>query len=199
MVSALIIGGVVCTALSVAGAFVTDLKIGYWLGSSPYKQEKWKFVGTFVSAATVAWVILILNQTYGFVGEDALVAPQANAMAAVIKPLMSNQPAPWMMYVAGMFMALILTMIKMPALAFALGMYIPLELNTPILAGGIIAWFVSSRSKDDTLNKARKEKPSKTPPVFLTLLRDADPGLLPENCRTQCRIRPAADEGHQEG
>ena len=158
MVSALIIGGVVCTALSVAGAFVTDLKIGYWLGSSPYKQEKWKFVGTFVSAATVAWVILILNQTYGFVGEDALVAPQANAMAAVIKPLMSNQPAPWMMYVAGMFMALILTMIKMPALAFALGMYIPLELNTPILAGGIIAWFVSSRSKDENLNKARKER-----------------------------------------
>ncbi|MEN8194584.1 MAG: oligopeptide transporter, OPT family [Bacteroidota bacterium] len=158
MVSALIIGGVVCTALSVAGAFVTDLKIGYWLGSSPFKQERWKFVGTFVSAATVAWVILILNQTYGFVGEDALVAPQANAMAAVIQPLMSNQPAPWMMYVAGMLMALILTMIKMPALAFALGMYIPLELNTPILAGGIIAWFVSSRSSDETLNKARKER-----------------------------------------
>lgn len=158
MVSALIIGGVVCTALSVAGAFVTDLKIGYWLGSSPYKQERWKFVGTVVSAATVAWVILILNQTYGFVGEDALVAPQANAMAAVIQPLMSNQPAPWMMYVAGMFMALILTMIKMPALAFALGMYIPLELNTPILAGGIIAWFVSTRSIDESLNKARRER-----------------------------------------
>lgn len=158
MVSALIIGGVVCTALSVAGAFVTDLKIGYWLGSSPYKQERWKFVGTFVSAATVAWVILILNQTYGFVGEDALVAPQANAMAAVIQPLMSNQPAPWMMYVAGMFMALILTMIKMPALAFALGMYIPLELNTPILAGGIIAWFVSTRSSDESLNKVRRER-----------------------------------------
>ncbi|MBU0474066.1 MAG: oligopeptide transporter, OPT family [Bacteroidetes bacterium] len=158
MVSALIIGGVVCTALSVAGAFITDLKIGYWLGASPYKQEKWKFVGTAVSAATVAWVILILNETYGFTGDGALVAPQANAMAAVIKPLMSNQPAPWMMYVAGMFMALILNMIGVSALAFALGMYIPLHLNTPILVGGIIAWFVSTRSKDDALNKARKER-----------------------------------------
>ena len=158
MVSALIIGGVVCTALSVAGAFVTDLKIGYWLGSSPYKQEKWKFVGTFVSAATVAGVILLLNETYGFTGDGALVAPQANAMAAVIKPLMSNQPAPWMMYVAGMFMALILNMIGVSALAFALGMYIPLELNTPILVGGLIAWFVSTRSKDDKVNKARKER-----------------------------------------
>lgn len=158
MVSALIIGGVVCTALSVAGAFVTDLKIGYWLGSSPYKQETWKFLGTAVSAATVAWVILILNETYGFVGEGALVAPQANAMAAVIKPLMSNQPAPWLMYVAGMLMALILTMIKVPALAFALGMYIPLELNTPILVGGLIAHFVSTRSKDEALNKARRER-----------------------------------------
>jgi len=158
MVSALIIGGVVCTALSVAGAFITDLKIGYWLGSSPYKQERWKFLGTFVSAGTVAWVILILNETYGFTGEGALVAPQANAMAAVIQPLMDNQPAPWMLYVAGAFMALILTMIKVPALAFALGMYIPLELNTPILAGGLIAYYVSSRSKDEELNKARRER-----------------------------------------
>ncbi|GJQ62138.1 MAG: peptide transporter [Melioribacteraceae bacterium] len=158
MVSALIIGGVVCTALSVAGAFITDLKIGYWLGSSPYKQEKWKFLGTVVSAATVAWVILILNETYGFVGEGALVAPQANAMAAVIQPLMSNQPAPWMMYVAGAIFALILNMINVPALAFALGMYIPLELNTPILAGGLIAHYVSTRSGDPALNKARKER-----------------------------------------
>jgi putative OPT family oligopeptide transporter len=157
MVSALIIGGVVCTALSVAGAFVTDLKIGYWLGSSPYKQEKWKFLGTVVSAATVGWVIMLLNDTYGFVGSD-LPAPQANAMAAVIQPLMSNQPAPWMMYIAGAFMALILTMIKVPALAFALGMYLPLELNTPILVGGMIAHFVSTRSKDDELNKARRER-----------------------------------------
>ncbi|MFC2084556.1 OPT family oligopeptide transporter [Bacteroidota bacterium] len=158
MVSALIIGGVVCTALSQAGAFITDLKIGYWLGSSPYKQERWKFLGTIFSAATVAWIIMVLNETYGFVGEDALVAPQANAMAAVIKPLMSNQPAPWMLYLGGAFMALVLTMIKVPALAFALGMYLPLELNTPLLAGGIIAHIVSTRSKDELLNKARRER-----------------------------------------
>ncbi len=157
MVSALIIGGVVCTALSVAGAFITDLKIGYWLGSSPYKQETWKFVGTVVSAATVGWVILLLNDTYGFTGSE-LPAPQANAMAAVIKPLMSNQPAPWMMYIAGAFFALILTMIKVPALAFALGMYLPLELNTPILVGGLIAHYVSTRSKDEDLNRVRKER-----------------------------------------
>ncbi len=158
MVAALIIGGVVCTALSQAGAFVTDLKIGYWLGSSPFKQERWKFLGTAVSAATVAVVMMILNETYGFVGPDKLVAPQANAMAAVIQPLMSNQPAPWMMYLAGAFMALILTMIGVPALAFALGMYLPLELNTPLLVGGLIAHFVTTRTKDEKLNKARKER-----------------------------------------
>lgn len=157
MISALIIGGVVCTALSVAGSFITDLKIGYWLGSSPYKQETWKFLGTVVSAATVAWVIMLLNNTYGFTGNE-LPAPQANAMAAVIKPLMSNQPAPWMMYIAGALFALILTSINVPALAFALGMYLPLELNTPILVGGLIAHFVSTRSKDERLNKARKER-----------------------------------------
>lgn len=157
MTSALIIGGVVCTALSVAGAFITDLKIGYWLGSSPYKQETWKFLGTIVSAATVGWVILLLNNTFGFTGNE-LPAPQANAMAAVIKPLMSNQPAPWMLYIAGAFFALILTMIKVPALAFALGMYLPLELNTPILVGGLISYFVSTRSKDQALNRARKER-----------------------------------------
>lgn len=158
MISALIIGGVVCTALSMAGGFITDLKIGYWLGSSPYKQESWKFLGTVFSAATVGWVILILNETYGFEGQGALVAPQANAMAAVIKPLMSAQPAPWMLYVAGAFMALVLTMIKIPALAFALGMYIPLELNTPLLVGGLIAHFVSTRSKNEELNNARRER-----------------------------------------
>lgn len=158
MVGALIIGGVVCTALSQAGAFITDLKIGYWLGSSPHKQERWKFLGTAFSAATVAWIIMVLNDTYGFVGSDALVAPQANAMAAVIQPLMSNQPAPWMMYLAGAGMAIVLTMIKVPALAFALGMYLPMELNTPLMVGGFIAHLVATRTKDETLNKARRER-----------------------------------------
>lgn len=158
MAAALIIGGVVCTALSMAGGFITDLKVGYWLGSSPYKQQSWKFLGTFVSAATVGYVVLILNNTYGFTGKDALAAPQANAMAAVIQPLMENQPAPWMLYIAGAFMSLILLTLNVPALAFALGMYIPLELNTPLLVGGLIAHFVSTRSKDEALNTARRER-----------------------------------------
>ena len=158
MVAALIIGGVVCTALSMAGGFITDLKIGYWLGSSPYKQERWKFLGVLVSAFTVGYVIMILNETYGFVGDGALVAPQANAMAAVIQPLMADQPAPWTLYIVGAILALSLNMIRVPALAFALGMYIPLELNTPLLVGGLIAHFVSTRSKDEKLNNARRER-----------------------------------------
>jgi putative OPT family oligopeptide transporter len=155
MVSALIIGGVVCTALSVAGGFITDLKIGYWLGSTPAKQETWKFLGVIVSAATVGGVILILNQTDGFKGEGALVAPQANAMAAVIQPLMSNTPAPWVLYLVGAVIALILVMVGIPPLAFALGMYIPQELNTPLVIGGLVAWWVTSRSKNEKLNSAR--------------------------------------------
>lgn len=158
MIAALIIGGVVCTALSMAGGFITDLKIGYWLGSTPRKQEQWKFLGVLASALTVGFVIMILNETYGFVGENALVAPQANAMAAVIQPLMDQQPAPWTLYIVGAILALVLTMIKVPALAFALGMYIPLELNTPLLVGGLIAHFVSTRSKDEKINNARRER-----------------------------------------
>lgn len=158
MMAAMIIGGVVCTALSMAGAFISDLKIGYWIGTTPMKQEKWKFLGTFVSAATVAGVMMILNQTYGFVGENALVAPQANAMAAVIKPLMEGGATPWMLYFAGAALALILTMIGVPALAFALGMFIPLDLNTPLLIGGLVSWYVSTRSKDEQVNKVRRER-----------------------------------------
>ena len=158
MMAALVIGGVVCTALSMAGGFITDLKIGYWIGTTPAKQERWKFLGTVVSAATVAGVMMILNQTYGFVGENALVAPQANAMAAVIKPLMEGGATPWMLYFAGAALALILTMIGVPALAFALGMFIPLDLNTPLLIGGLVSWYVSTRSKDEKVNKMRRER-----------------------------------------
>lgn len=157
MVSALIIGGVVCTALSMAGGFITDLKIGYWLGTTPAKQETWKFLGTLVSAATVGGVILILNQTYGFTSGQ-LAAPQANAMAAVIEPLMSGAGAPWALYGIGAVLAIVLNFIGVPALAFALGMFIPLELNTPLLIGGAINWYVGSRSKDQALNNARLEK-----------------------------------------
>lgn len=158
MTAALIIGGVVCTALSMAGGFITDLKIGYWLGSTPRKQEGWKFLGTAVSAATVAGVMMIMNQTYGFGEDSVLVAPQANAMAAVIKPLMEGGQTPWILYFAGAVLALTLTFIGVPALAFALGMFIPMSLNAPLVVGGLIAWFVGSRSKDAAQNKARFDR-----------------------------------------
>ena len=158
MTAALVIGGVVCTALSMAGGFITDLKIGYWIGTTPAKQEAWKFLGTAVSAATVAGVMIVLNRTYGFVGEGALVAPQANAMAAVIQPLMEGGTTPWVLYFIGAVLALVLTSIGVPALAFSLGMFIPMELNAPLVVGGLVAWYVSTRSKDDAVNKARLDR-----------------------------------------
>ena len=158
MAAALVIGGVVCTALSVAGSFVTDLKIGYWLGTTPKKQEIWKFAGVAVAAATVCGVMLVLNKTFGFTGDNALVAPQANAMAAVIQPLMNGGGAPWILYGIGAIIAIVLTMCKIPALAFALGMFIPIDLNLPLLIGGAISWFVASRSKDAQVNAERHEK-----------------------------------------
>ncbi len=157
MVAALIMGGVVCTALSMAGAFITDLKIGYWLGTTPKKQESWKFLGTLVSALTVGGVIMLLNETYGFTSGQ-LSAPQANAMAAVIDPVMSGEGAPWLLYAIGAALALIINFCKMPALAVALGMFIPLELNTPLVVGGAISWYVTTRSKDKAVNEARGER-----------------------------------------
>ncbi len=157
MVAALIMGGVVCTALSMAGGFITDLKIGYWLGSTPRKQETWKFLGTLVSAATVAGVIMILNKTYGFTSGQ-LSAPQANAMAAVIEPLMQGNDVPWTLYGIGAILALILNALGIPALAFALGMFIPLELNLPLLVGGAVNWFVTTRSQQKEVNTARGER-----------------------------------------
>ena len=158
MCAAMISGGVVCTALSMAGGFITDLKIGYWIGTTPAKQETWKFLGTLVAAATVAGVMMILDKTYGFTGEGALVAPQANAMAAVIQPMMNGGNAPWLLYGIGALIAIALTVFKVPALAFCLGMFIPIDLNLPLLVGGAIAWFVGSRSKDAAVNTARQEK-----------------------------------------
>lgn len=157
MLAALIMGGVVCTALSMSGSFITDLKIGYWLGTTPKKQEGWKFLGTLVSAATVGGVMMLLNQTYGF-ASGSLAAPQANAMAAVIDPLMNGVGAPWILYGIGAVLAIILTVLRIPALAFALGMFIPLELNVPLVVGGAINWFVTTRSKDSEVNKERGEK-----------------------------------------
>ncbi|MBR5638525.1 MAG: oligopeptide transporter, OPT family [Muribaculaceae bacterium] len=163
IVASMIIGGVVCTALSMAGGMVTDMKVGYWIGTTPAKQQTWKMLGTVLSAATVGGVMIILNKTYGFYagavpGEDPLVAPQANAMAAVIDPLMTGGQTPWMFYICGAILACLLNWLKVPALPFSLGMFIPFQLNTPLLIGGIISWFVSTRSKDERINKARMDK-----------------------------------------
>ena len=158
MVASLLVGGVVCTTLSTAGGLITDFKIGYWIGTTPRKQETWKFVGVVVAAATVSGVMMILNKTFGFSGEGALVAPQANAMAAVIQPMMNGGNAPWLLYGIGAVIAVLLTLFKVPALAFCLGMFIPLDLNLPLLLGGAISWFVSTRSKDASVNAARQEK-----------------------------------------
>ena len=160
MVAALIMGGVVCTALSSAGAFITDLKIGYWLGSTPKYQQTYKFLGILVSAATVGGVIMILNKAYGFTPDnsDVMAAPQARAMAAVIEPLMSGQSAPWLLYGIGAGIALVLNWCGISALAFALGMFIPLQLNIPLIVGGAVNWYVNSRSKDTELNRLRNEK-----------------------------------------
>ncbi len=158
IVASMVIGGVVCTALSMAGGMVTDMKVGYWLGTTPAKQQTWKFLGTFVSAATVGGVMLILNKVYGFTGENALVAPQANAMAAVIDPLMMGGETPWLLYIVGAVFAVLLNWLGVPALAFSLGMFIPMQLNAPLLVGGLISWFVSTRSKDEAVNTARQER-----------------------------------------
>lgn len=163
MISAIIIGGVVCTALSMAGGFITDLKIGYWIGSTPMKQESWKFLGTLISAATVGIVIYVLNDTYGFIQTTAtphpMIAPQANAIAAVIQPLMSpTAQIHWMLYIVGAVIAILINAIGISPLAFALGMYLPLELNTPLLLGGIVAHFVKKSSKNEAIVKARDQR-----------------------------------------
>jgi len=162
IVASMVIGGVVCTALSMAGGFVTDLKVGYWLGSTPRRQEQWKFLGTLVSAATVGGVILVLNDVYGFTADAThpapLVAPQANAMAKVIEPLMTGGETPWILYITGVVLALLLNWLKVPSLAFCLGMFIPLSLNTPLLVGGAIAWFVAHSSKKAKVNDARRDR-----------------------------------------
>ena len=158
IVASMVVGGVVCTALSMAGGFVTDLKIGYWLGSTPRKQETWKFAGTLISAATVGGVILMLNNVYGFTGDEALAAPQANAMAKVLEPMMMGGSTPWMLYIIGAILALILNWLGVPALAFCLGMFLPLHLNTPMLVGGLVSWFVSRSSKDPEVCKPRNDR-----------------------------------------
>ncbi len=162
MVSSLIIGGVVCTALSMAGGFITDLKVGYWLGSTPAKQESFKFLGTIVSAATVGIVIYVLNQVFGFVQTpghpNPMTAPQANAMAAIIEPLMSGSGVSWVLLSVGAVISILLNWLKISPLAFALGMFIPLPLNTPLVVGGLLNHWFNKSTKNEKLNIARSNR-----------------------------------------
>jgi len=162
MVSSLIIGGIVCTALSMAGGFITDLKVGYWLGTSPYKQQTFKFLGTLVSAATVGGVIFILNKAYGFVPTaehtQPMTAPQANAMAAIIEPLMSGSGVSWILLSIGAVISILLNWLKISPLAFALGMFIPLDLNTPLVVGGLLNHWFNKSTKNEKLNTARSNR-----------------------------------------
>ena len=162
MVSSLIIGGIVCTALSMAGGFITDLKVGYWLGTTPIKQQTYKFLGTLVSAATVGAVIFILNKAYGFVQTpehaQPMTAPQANAMAAIIEPLMSGTGVSWVLLGIGAVISILMNWLKISPLAFALGMFIPLSLNTPLIVGGLLNHWFTKSTKDEKLNNARIQR-----------------------------------------
>jgi putative OPT family oligopeptide transporter len=163
MMAALLIGGVVCTSLSMAGGLITDLKVGYWIGATPARQQWCKILGTIFASITVAFVIILLNKVYGFVPSEMhprpLPAPQANAMAAVIKGIMAAKGAPWLLYGIGAIIAVLMELLGIAPLAFALGMYIPLSLNTPILVGAIVAHLVQrSAKKDEALGNARRER-----------------------------------------
>lgn len=163
MIVALLVGTVVCTSLSMSGAFITDLKIGYWLGATPRNQERYKFLGVLVSAVSVSLAILLINEAFGFVLPNGMTnpdvpAPQGNLMAAIISSLMSNEPVPWLLYGLGAIIALLLEMVGVPPLAFALGMYLPIQLNVPLIIGGLLSLLVGKSSKNAEVSKERKER-----------------------------------------
>jgi putative OPT family oligopeptide transporter len=147
------IAGMVCTALSVSGQTITDLKTGYWLGSTPAAQERVKFLGVICSAVVVGLVIVALAKTFQF-GESApgdprpvLASPQASIMKALVEGFMSRQPVPYVLFGAGAMIAVAMEMLGVPALIVALGMYLPLELNSPALVGGVMSHYVHKRSQ----------------------------------------------------
>ena len=158
MFVALIIGGVVCTALAVAGAFATDLKIGYWIGSTPRNQQMFKFSGVLVSAVACALAMMLLGSTYQF-GSQQMPAPQASAMREIIVGLMGGGAGvQWILFAFGVIISVILALSGVPALAFALGMYLPIQLNTAVLLGGFIAYLVGKSARDEKIAKERGER-----------------------------------------
>lgn len=158
MFVALIVGGVVCTALAVAGAFATDLKIGYWIGATPRNQQLYKFLGILVSAAFCGFAMMLLANTYTL-GSMEMPAPQASAMKEIIFGLMGPEAGvQWILFSFGVIISVLLAMSGVPALAFALGMYLPIQLNTAVLLGGFISYLVGKSSRDEKIAKERKER-----------------------------------------
>ncbi|MBK6406626.1 MAG: oligopeptide transporter, OPT family [Holophagales bacterium] len=162
MLQTLLIGGVVCTALSMSGSLVTQYKIGYWLGATPRRIEIWNILGSVVASAATTAVILLMAKVYGFspspLHANPLPAPQPNAMAAVLQGVMGDSGAPWFLYGVGAVFAVAAEMCGISGLAFALGMYLPMELNSPLVFGALVAWLVKRSSTDEPLAKARHEK-----------------------------------------
>lgn len=162
MLQTLLIGGVVCTALSMSGSLVTQYKIGYWLGATPRKIEISNLLGAAVASAATTAVILLMAHVYGFSPSpehlNPLPAPQPNAMAAVLRGVMGESGAPWFLYAIGAVFAVAAEMCKVSGLAFALGMYLPMDLNSPLVVGAAAGWFVQHSTGDAKLSKARHEK-----------------------------------------
>jgi putative OPT family oligopeptide transporter len=162
MLQVLLIGGVVCTALSMSGSLVTQYKIGYWLGATPRRIEISNLVGAVAAAMATTAVIILMSRVYGFAPGPGhphpLPAPQPNAMAAVLRGVMGTAGAPWFLYAVGGVFAVVTEMCGVSGLAFALGMYLPMELNSPLVLGASIAWLLQHSSKEPKLAKARYDK-----------------------------------------
>jgi len=162
MLATLLIGGVVCTALSMTGSLVTEFKVSYWLGATPRRVQWSNLLAAAVASITVTAAIMLFASTKGYVPSVAhpnpMPAPQANAMAAVIQSVMASAEAPWLLYGVGAVIALIVEMLGVSALAFALGMYLPIELNTPILFGALVAEYVRRRAPSEDARRARNNR-----------------------------------------
>ncbi len=163
---ALVVGCAVCTALSTSGAFITDLKVGYWLGASPFQQEKWKFLGILIASLCVGAVIWVLATSYGFMIDDGsgqmvvnpnLPAPQGNLMATIVSSVMGGEQQALILFLLGGIIAIMLEMAKVPALAFGLGMYLPIEINMAVFFGAAVGHFIGKTGKTEEEREARKE------------------------------------------
>ena len=155
IIAILMMAAFLCATLAVSSNFMSELKVAYITGATPKKMQQWQLVSIVLAGVVSVGVVFLMHHAYGFTGEGALAAPQANAMAAIVKPMMDGGDAPWPLYMAGAFFAVLLWMMKIPPLAFALGSYLPMGINTPVLVGGLISYFVSHSSDDAKVNAKR--------------------------------------------